>query len=117
MNNKGMTLLELLICLVILGILIPFMGKFMINMAVASNKAIQATKNLQAAQNQQQSQPAHTQVVFNSSNENSTLTPIMCFDANGKPNSCTDGKPCVFDPQNGWMQQNKSCAYGVLLVY
>lgn len=51
MNNKGVTFLELLVCLVILSILLPFMGKLMIMTAARAVKAQQVLAQLQAATN------------------------------------------------------------------
>lgn len=45
-NNKAFTLIEILAALAMLGIFLPLMGKFMINMAKSSSRAEKAYKQL-----------------------------------------------------------------------
>ena len=100
-NNKGVTLLELLICLVILGIMIPFMSQLFIGM----------NRTIARAQKVAQTVVQNT-IKFADTNTNLTGTVVVCFD-NGKAMGCDEQHPCFFDVV--WKRNNGTCSDGVLL--
>lgn len=103
MNNKGVTLLELLVCLVILGIIIPIMGQLFVGMNRTIVRAQKATQLALAANNN---------IKFANTTTNTVGTVVVCFD-NGKAIGCDEQHPCYFD--NQWKRNNGTCSDGVLL--
>ena len=101
MNSKGVTLVELLVVVAIIGILSPLMGTLFVGL----NRTIARAQKLTASQQ-------NTSIKFAPTNTNATGIVIVCFD-NGKAMGCDEQHLCYFD--NGWHRGNGLCGDGVLL--
>lgn len=108
-NKRGVTLLEMLVVLIILGIIVQIMSSLFIGAARWTSRL-----NKQVLAAQTASSAGKTNLSVASMTDKGTGYPVICF-TNEQAYGCGADQPCEFT-DGKWMRKNKACNDGVLLV-